>query len=227
MPPRHVACPALRRGSERRQGTKGQSWRTSRLPWTVRVIAGLARVIESPHGREQNSHAIRQDDAPPRAYRRVAPFRAPIFCPGRLVESPCEPAVTGPAPGPPRTGARSSAAESSRDVRVAVVGNATQPSARCGRASKIHDQRGVPRRGIEPLHPCGLRILSPPRLPVPPPRRAAHHSARYGQAPTRHRSVKGSWRARRERASSGSRGIAAWLVARALPKTRSTKSSSI
>ena len=30
----------------------------------------------------------------------------------------------------------------------------------------------VPRRGVEPLHPCGRRILSPLRLPVPPPRRA-------------------------------------------------------
>ena len=30
----------------------------------------------------------------------------------------------------------------------------------------------VPRRGIEPLWPCGRRILSPLRLPVSPPRRA-------------------------------------------------------
>ncbi len=29
----------------------------------------------------------------------------------------------------------------------------------------------MPRRGVEPLHPCGRRILSPLRLPVPPPRR--------------------------------------------------------
>jgi hypothetical protein len=44
-------------------------------------------------------------------------------------------------------------------------------------------RRTVPRRGIEPLHPCGLRILSPPRLPVPPPRRAPHHSLRSYGAP--------------------------------------------
>jgi hypothetical protein len=27
----------------------------------------------------------------------------------------------------------------------------------------------VPRRGIEPLLPCGKWILNPPRLPIPPP----------------------------------------------------------
>lgn len=28
----------------------------------------------------------------------------------------------------------------------------------------------MPRGGIEPPRPCGLRILSPTRLPIPPPR---------------------------------------------------------
>ena len=29
----------------------------------------------------------------------------------------------------------------------------------------------VPGKGIEPIPPCGERILSPPRLPISPPRR--------------------------------------------------------
>src|SRR5437867_4909972 len=40
----------------------------------------------------------------------------------------------------------------------------------------------VPRRGVEPLHPCGRRILSPLRLPVPPPRRARQRS-RFARHP--------------------------------------------
>ncbi len=36
----------------------------------------------------------------------------------------------------------------------------------------------VPEEGIEPSIPCGPRILSPVRIPVPPPRRVAISSAR-------------------------------------------------
>ena len=52
------------------------------------------------------------------------------------------------------------------------------PHSRRSSAGRRHagDQRkrpnsGVPRRGVEPLCPCGRRILSPLRLPVSPPRR--------------------------------------------------------
>ena len=33
-----------------------------------------------------------------------------------------------------------------------------------------HASIEVPREGLEPSHPCGYRILSPVRLPIPPPR---------------------------------------------------------
>src|SRR5437867_1432068 len=45
----------------------------------------------------------------------------------------------------------------------------------------------VPRRGVEPLHPCGRRILSPLRLPVPPPRRSPERSRFVRRPPARGR----------------------------------------
>ena len=41
------------------------------------------------------------------------------------------------------------------------------------RAGDLSDLIGVPRAGLEPAWPCGQRILSPLRLPVPPPGRHA------------------------------------------------------
>ncbi len=40
----------------------------------------------------------------------------------------------------------------------------------------------VPRAGIEPAHPCGYKILSLARLPVPPPGHCKHQVATTGLA---------------------------------------------
>src|SRR6202162_5420789 len=37
----------------------------------------------------------------------------------------------------------------------------------------------VPRAGVEPARPCGHRVLRPPRLPVPPPRRGRNGARQY------------------------------------------------
>ncbi len=59
----------------------------------------------------------------------------------------------------------------------------------------------MPRRGVEPLHPCGRRILSPLRLPVPPPRRPPERSRFVRRPPARGRLAHprgnpSSWRSR-------------------------------
>jgi hypothetical protein len=51
----------------------------------------------------------------------------------------------------------------------------------------------VPRRGLEPLRPCGQRSLSPPRLPIPPPRRGSWLGDRWA--------VVAYWRRRGRRAA--------------------------
>src|SRR5438876_3014542 len=50
-----------------------------------------------------------------------------------------------------------------------------------------HMRWRVPRRGVEPLSPCGRRILSPLRLPVPPPRPGASESSVLHGPQTTHR----------------------------------------
>lgn len=49
------------------------------------------------------------------------------------------------------------------------------------RGRHVRCSAGLPGVGIEPTRPCGHRILSPVRLPVPPPRRGAP-PARFYQA---------------------------------------------
>jgi hypothetical protein len=45
------------------------------------------------------------------------------------------------------------------------------PAGPLDRRNRARKDGAVPRRGLEPLRPCGQRSLSPPRLPIPPPRR--------------------------------------------------------